>query len=106
MEGVWHRLLSSEGEDAEEETHEQDKEGELKVEEEEELAADEVICFEKTCSSFAVCLPALIISLLKGGDDLGALFATEEGMARQEGEEGDQKKDEPAKKRKRQKKKD
>ena len=61
---------------------------------------------KKTCSSFTVCLPALIISLLKGGDDLGALFATEEGMARQEGEEGDQKKDEPAKKRKRQKKKD
>ena len=60
---------------------------------------------KKTSSSFAVCLPALIISLLKGGDDLGALFATEEGMARQEGEEGDQKKDEPAKKRKRQKKK-
>ena len=51
-------------------------------------------------------MPALIISLLKGGDDLGALFATEEDMARQEGEEGDQKKDEPAKKRKRQKKKD
>ena len=48
----------------------------------------------------------MIISLLKGGDDLGALFVTEEGMARQEGEEGDQKKDEPAKKRKRQEKKD
>ena len=47
MEGVWHRLLSSEGEDAEEETQEQDKEGEMKVEEEEELAADEVICIEK-----------------------------------------------------------
>ena len=29
---------------------------------------------KKTCSSFAVCLPALIISLLKGGDDLGALL--------------------------------
>ena len=47
MEAVWHRLLSSEGEDAEEEAHEQDKEGEMKVKEEEELAADEVICFKK-----------------------------------------------------------
>ena len=52
MEGVWHRLLSSEGEDAEEETQEQDKEGEMKPEEEEELAADEVICFEKNMFFF------------------------------------------------------
>ena len=51
LEAVWHRLLSSEGEDAEEETQEQDKEGEMKVEEEEELAADEAMFF--FCCMFA-----------------------------------------------------
>ena len=105
LEGVWHRLLSSEGEDAEEETHEQDKEGELKVEEEEELAADEVICFEKNMFFFCCMFACFDYFFVKGwrrpwcpvcprgghGKAGGGGGRPEEGWACQEEEEAKEK---------------
>ena len=49
-----------------EETQEQDKEGEMKAEEEEELAADEVICFEKNMFFFCCMFACFDYFFVKG----------------------------------------